>query len=102
MVSQQSGLSHLCQSTDACNYPHLCKLSSSDGLDYKLVEDIPQINPDIHSQWPATEIVTNFKAPIGITICVQPFGNEEYNLIALFGAHNLQKLCHSCVDTNVG
>jgi len=59
VISQQSGLTHLCHLKHNPIHPHLSNLSVSDRVDYEVADNISQFDDDTQSLWPETEIFRN-------------------------------------------
>jgi len=74
----------------------------SDGLDYELADNIPQLDEDILSQPPEIEIFPNAGAPIDDTVPVHAFDDDEWDPLAPFATPQQWQLCRSIGDTNLG
>jgi len=74
----------------------------TDGLHYKLADDIPQCDNDRHSQWLETDILPHMGAPINNTVRIQLFEDEDWYPLAVFATPKQWQLCSSIVDTNLG
>jgi len=102
VLSRQSRLTRHRHSTHVHLHPNFSNLSVSDGLDYKLADNIPQFDNDTLSQTPAMEIFPNTGAPIDDTVRVHSFEDEDWDPLAPFATPQQWQLCRSIVDTNLG
>jgi len=74
----------------------------SDRLEYNQADNIPQYDKEILSQPPQVAIFPNTEAPIGDTVHVHFFEDDDCDPLAVFATHQQWQLCHSIVDTNLG
>jgi len=100
VFSQQSGLTHHRCSTHAHLHPTSRNLSTSNGLDYDLADDILQYDDNTLSQPPEMEIIPNAGAPINDTVRVHSLEDDDWDPLALFATHQQRQQCNSIVDTN--
>jgi len=99
---RQTGFTRHLHSTHADLYSNSSNLLASDGLDYKLADDIPQSEDDILSQPPETVVLPNAGTPMDDTIQVHSFEDDDRDPLALFATPQKWQLCRSSVDTNLG
>jgi len=102
VYSQRSGLTRHRHSTHAHLHPNSRNHSTSDGLDYKLADDIPQFDDHTQNQQPEMEIFLNAGAPIDDTACVQSYEDDDWDLFSPFATSQQWQLCCSIVATNQG
>jgi hypothetical protein len=102
VFSRQSGLTRHRRLTHARLHPNSSNLSASDGLNYKLADDILQFDDDTLSQPPEMEIFPNAEALIDDTVRVHSFEDDDWDPLAPFATPQQWQLCHSIVDTNLG
>jgi hypothetical protein len=97
VFSRQSGLTRHRRSTHARLQPKSSHHSASDGLDYKLGDDILQFDDDTLSQPPETEIFPNPVAPIDDTVRVHSLEYDDWDPLAPVATPQQWQLCRSIV-----
>ena len=84
-------------------HPNSSNLSASDGLDWKVADNIVQFDDDdTPSYLPEMEVIPNALAPIDDTVQVQSFEDDDWDPLASFATPRQWHLSHSIVDTNLG
>jgi len=102
VFSRRRGLTRPCHSTHAHLHWNCSNHSLSDGLDYKVADDIPHVDDNKQIRRPAMEIFLITGAPIDDTVRVLFFEDDDWDAVALFATPQQWQLCCSIVDTNLG
>jgi len=82
-------------------HPNSSNLSASDGIDYKIADDIPQFDDNTLSLPPETDIFPIAGAQIDDTVQVHSSEDDACHPLALFVTPQQWQLCRSIVDTNL-